>query len=84
MHTKAKESEADFCKFLGLMVARVLMNNRLGQFSHNFDIFVSLFDILHDKGILGIAPQDELLKNMSELNWNGLPNLFDHSEDSLV
>ena len=58
LHVKAKESEVDFCRFLGLMVAKVLLNNRLGQFSHNFDIFVSIFDILNDKGVLGIAPQD--------------------------
>jgi hypothetical protein len=75
----------DFCRFLGLMVSRVLLNNRIGQFKNNFDIFVSLFDVLNDKGILGIIDGEEssCLKEISSLTYTE-PSLFKFTDDQVI
>lgn len=57
----SKTQEAELCKYLRLMIAKVLLHIRTGQAGHVYDIFVSLFDIVNDTEILGIR-HDRLVK----------------------
>ena len=61
------------------MVAKVLLHIRTGQSGHVYDIFVSLFDIISDPGILGIS-KAALQK---PVKWKR-PELFGYKEDYVL
>ena len=73
-----KTQEHELCKYYRLMVAKVLLHIRTGQAGHVYDIFVSLFDIVNDPGILGI--NKAALAATKEPKWRK-PDLFGLKED---
>lgn len=92
-----KTQEHELCKYFKLMVAKVLLHIRTGQAGHVYDIFVSLFDILSDPGILGINHAalsatkackilkllDNSVTYCKEIGWSK-PDLFGVKEDSIL
>lgn len=76
-----KTQEHELCKYFKLMVAKVLLHIRTGQAGHVYDIFVSLFDILSDPGILGI--NHAALSATKDIGWSK-PDLFGMKEDSIL
>jgi len=79
-HMSAKNSPTDFCRFLGVMVSKVFLNNRIAQQHNNLDLFISLFDIIRDKGILGINPGSGVYSELSGIVFSE-PEMFKYSED---
>ena len=61
------------------MIAKVLLHIRTGQAGHVYDIFVSLFDIVNDTEILGIA-RNKLFK---PAQWRK-PDMFAYKEDHIL
>lgn len=76
-----KTQEHELCKYFKLMVAKVLLHIRTGQAGHVYDIFVSLFDIVSDPGILGI--NYAALSATKEIKWSK-PDLFCMKEDYIL
>ena len=76
-----KTQEHELCKYFKLMVAKVLLHIRTGQAGHVYDIFVSLFDIVSDPGILGI--NYAALSATKEIKWSK-PDLFYMKEDFIL
>lgn len=76
-----KTQENEFCKYLRLMVAKVLLHIRTGQAGHVYDIFVSLFDIVNDTEILGVNKTQ--LTSQRPFKWRK-PELFALKEDYVL
>jgi hypothetical protein len=76
-----KTQEIELVKYFKLMIAKVLLHIRTGQSGYVYDIFVSLFDIVNDPGILGLSKSSLLAQR--PIKWKK-PELFNLKEDFIL